>query len=294
MEMLAFASSQNPKHSNAARYVDDAVELGYLVDIYVPSVVGGRHKRYLTVACTAADRTGQTLDDIASEARQHKVRGAEENQDEITANDDRTSNPQPRDVNGTAIRNSDALPCNSGEAIRNPDVSIRNPDVSIRNPDALTLDTHCTNARGEGGGARPHHASQSEHSPPRHESTPLSPPPAECDLQLNGQGTRVHGIEGARLGEGVYAIHRSWWPGLADADADRLLNTHLAAVNGSNPAARLERIILSLKDEHASERVTHPGKLVERRIEQANARARARKCTRMPPWRLRPSRPGKS
>ena len=80
--MLAFISGQNPKHSNAARYVDDAVELGYLVDIYVPSGVGGRHKRYLTVACTAADRTGQTLDDIASEARQHKVRGAEENQDE--------------------------------------------------------------------------------------------------------------------------------------------------------------------------------------------------------------------
>jgi hypothetical protein len=40
-EMLAFISSQDPKHSNAARYVNDAVELGYVVDIYVPSETGG-------------------------------------------------------------------------------------------------------------------------------------------------------------------------------------------------------------------------------------------------------------
>ena len=78
----------------------------------MPSEMGGRHKRYLTVVCTAADRTGQTLNDIASEARQHKVRGAEENQEEIAANDDLTSGPEP-------IRNPDALPSNSGGAIRN-------------------------------------------------------------------------------------------------------------------------------------------------------------------------------
>jgi hypothetical protein len=141
MEILSFITSQNPESSNAARYVDQGVELGYLVDIYVPSETGGRHKRYLTVVCTAADRTGQTLNDIDLEAKQHKVRGAEENQGEIKANDI-ASYPHPGDVNGTAIRNSDALSCNSGKAILNPDVSTRNPDVSIRSPDALTLDKH--------------------------------------------------------------------------------------------------------------------------------------------------------
>ena len=78
---------QNPRHSNAARYVDRLVELGYLVDIHLPSTTGGRHKRYLTVACTPADRTGQTLSDIATEAKQFKVRGAEEGTARISAND---------------------------------------------------------------------------------------------------------------------------------------------------------------------------------------------------------------
>ena len=176
MEMLAFASSQNPKHSNVSRYVDNAVELGYLVDIYVPSVAGGRHKRYLTVPCTPADRTGQTLKDIASEAIQHKVRGAEENQGEITANDS-TSNPQPGDVNGTAIRNPDALPCNSGKATRNPDVSKRSPDVSMRSSDALTLDRHLTHTKGGEGDAR-RLFSNGVHLPPGsvQDETPHSPP----------------------------------------------------------------------------------------------------------------------
>ena len=51
MQILSFISAQDPAHSNVARYVDRLVELGYLVDIYVPSPSGGRHRRYLTVAC---------------------------------------------------------------------------------------------------------------------------------------------------------------------------------------------------------------------------------------------------
>ena len=64
MEMLAFGQRQKPRHSNAARYVDALVELGYVVDIHVPSVAGGRHKRYLTVAArplTVPARRSKTL-----------------------------------------------------------------------------------------------------------------------------------------------------------------------------------------------------------------------------------------
>jgi hypothetical protein len=275
MEVLAFASSQSPEHSNVARYVDRLVELGYVVDIQVPSVTGGRHKRYLTVACTAADRTGQTLKDIASEAIHHKVRGAEENQDEITANDDRTSNPEPRDVNGTAIRNPDALPCNSGEAIRNPDVSIRNPDVSIRSPDALTLDRHCRDSKGGVGGARPLSQSVGGHRRLEQEATPHGPPPVEWGLQhksVEGGAIKIVG-----LSREAYAIYRSWSPGRDDAEANCILHGSLNALTGSNPAAQLEHIILSLNAEHAAGKVREPGKLVGRRIEQANSRARAGK-----------------
>jgi hypothetical protein len=277
MEVLAFASSQSPEHSNVARYVDRLVELGYVVDIQVPSVTGGRHKRYLTVACTAADRTGQTLKDIASEAVHHKVRGAEENQDEITANDDRTSNPEPRDVTGTAIRNPDALPCNSVEAIRNPDVSIRNPDVSIRSPDALTLDRHFKDSEGGVGGARPLSQSVGGHGRLEQEATPHSPPPAESELQhksVEGGATKIVG-----LSREAYAIYRSWSPERDDAEANCILHGSLNALTGSNPAAQLEHIILFLNAEHAAGKVRDPGKLVGRRIEQANSRARAGKLT---------------
>jgi len=77
----------------------------------------------------------------------------------------------------------------------------------------------------------------------------------------------------------IYAIHRSWWPGLEAGEADGMLHCHLEALTGNNPAARLEHIILSLKDENAAEKVREPGKLVGRRIEQANSRARAGKST---------------
>jgi hypothetical protein len=277
MEMLAFASSQNPKHSNVARYVDDAVELGYLVEIYVPSLAGGRHKRYLTVPCTPADRTGQTLKDIRSEAIQHKVRGAEENQGEITA-DESTSNPQLGDVTGTAIRDSDALPCNSGKATRNPDVSTRSPDVSMRSPDALTLDKHLIIAKGGEEGARPAFANGVHRLPgSEQEVTPHSPPPAECDLQHKSDEVCATETEGVR--KEIYAIHRSWWPALETGEADGMLDRHLEALTGNNPAARLEHIILSLKDEHTSGDIKRPGKVVKHRVEQANSRARAGKST---------------
>ena len=96
MEMLSFISRQEPSHSNVARYVDVLVELGYLVDIHVPSETGGRHKRYLTVVCTAADRTGQTLDGhcLGSEDNQGS-RSRREIRTRLSANDDCTSNLSP-------------------------------------------------------------------------------------------------------------------------------------------------------------------------------------------------------
>jgi hypothetical protein len=243
MDMLSFSAGKNPRHSNGARYVDGLVELGYLVDIHIPNAAGGRHKRYLTVVCTAADRTGQTLSDIATEAMQLKVRGSEEGQDEISAND-RTSN-QSWDVNGRAIRNPDALSCTSGEPTRNPDVSTRQGYVSIRSPDALTLDTHFTKAKGEGGGARPHRESQGVHGPPSggrrtrpSARAPRSPPAAECDMQQS-DGRAAGATGGSGLSPEVYAIHRSWWPRRTGEDADNLLIAHLQTLNGDKAPARL-------------------------------------------------------
>src|SRR5262249_52861756 len=108
MEMLSFITSQNPGHSNAARYVDQLVHRGYLADIYVPSETGGRNKRYLTVVCTAEDRTGQTLEDIAAAARALNIKGATENLEEALARCRSALGPQPV-FNGSAIRKFDAL-----------------------------------------------------------------------------------------------------------------------------------------------------------------------------------------
>jgi hypothetical protein len=283
MDMLSFIASKKPGHGNAARYVDGPVQLGYLVDIHVPSETGGRHKRYLTVACTAADRTGQTLADIEAAAKGQEVRGESESEEEIVTNHHTQTLPQTSGLPNRAIRSSDALSYNSGKAIRNPDVSTRSPDVStrspdvsMRSPDALTLDKHLTNAKGGEGGARPtfangvHRCRASEQ-----EVTPHSPPPAECELQHKSDEVCAE-FEGAS--DATYVIHRSWWPGLTDAEADRILDGHLKPLTGSNPARRLEQIILSLRDEHALGRVRQPGKLVERRIEQANSQARAGKA----------------
>ena len=278
MEMLSFIASKNPRHSNAARYIDGLVELGYLVDIHVPSATGGRHKRYLTVACTAADRTGQTLADIAAAAKGQKVRGASESEQEIVANNDGTTHIQTSEPPHRALRSSDALPHNTGEAIRNPDASKRSSDVSMRSPDALTLDRHLTNAKGEEGDARPAFASGVHRCPgSEQEVTPHSPPPVECELQHKSD--EVCATESEGVSNEIYAIHRSWWPGLTDAEADGILDNHLKVLAGENPAARLEHIILSLKDEHASGDIKRPGKVVEHRVKHANSRARAGKST---------------
>ena len=46
--------------------------------------------------------------------------------------------------------------------------------------------------------------------------TGLAPRPSECDMQLNGEARVV-------LSSAVYAIHRTWWPELGPAQADRVL-----------------------------------------------------------------------
>jgi len=55
------------------------------------------------------------------------------------------------------------------------------------------------------------------------------------------------------------------------------LDAHLQTLEGGKRPARLESIIRSLEAERAEGTIREPGKLVERRIEQANARARTRK-----------------
>jgi hypothetical protein len=104
---------------------------------------------------------------------------------------------------------------------------------------------------------------------------PHSPPPTECDLQQKSDGADA--TKTAGLSEGVYAIHRSWWPSSSAEDSDRLLDAHLSALIGHKPSARLEGIIRALDAEHAAGNAREPGKLVERRIEKANARARTEK-----------------
>src|SRR5262249_40703541 len=150
MEVLSFIAGQSASNNNVARYVDQAVELGYLAEIYVPSGIGGRAKRYLTVICTAADRTGQTLDDIAIAARQQKVRGADENLTELVGNHVGEPDPQSEDATGASKRNPDALPADAGSPIRSDYASTRNGYVSTRNPDAHTQEILQTDAkRGE-------------------------------------------------------------------------------------------------------------------------------------------------
>ena len=166
----------------------------------------------------------------------------------------------------------------------------------MRSPDALTLDRHLTNAKGEEGRCSPPFCKSGVHRRPgsEQEVTPHSPPPVECELQHKSVERQVQPNRWRPLSKEIYAIHRSWWPGLADAEADRILDDHLKALTGSNPAARLEHIILSLKDEHAVGKVRQPGKLVEQRIEHANSRARAGKSTtQMPAQKPPPSNPGK-
>jgi hypothetical protein len=114
-----------------------------------------------------------------------------------------------------------------------------------------------------------------EHCPPssKKEESPPRPPSDECDLQHTVGGGEAP--ESAGLSEAIYVIHRSWWPGLSDPEADHLLDGHLKDLAGSNSKCRLEQIILTLKDEHASGRVDQPGKLVGHRVARADKRSSA-------------------
>jgi hypothetical protein len=272
MEMLSFITSQNPDHSNAARYVDQLVHLGYLADIYVPSEIGGRNKRYLTVVCTAADRTGQTLDDIAAAARDKDILGASENLEEITATDaGSVGDPRPEDLNGMPIRNPDALPCDAVGSIRNADVSTRSYDVSTRSHDAHTQNLHPTNARGGGGVVRPPLEGEGEHRlPSGSHCTPHCPPCVEWDIQHERQAADA--TDGFALSPEVYALHRAWWPERDGAEADRMLDAHLKTLKGSNQAEQLKDIVFRLKADHESGSVIAPGKVLKHRIKWANDR----------------------
>jgi hypothetical protein len=272
MEMLSYLAAQNPGNNNVARYVDQAVALGYVADIYVASQWGGRPKRYLTVVCTAADRTGQTLADIAAAAWDSDIRGAIENLEEIADQDAGHGDLRPAKLNGGAIRNLDALPHDAGDSIRNGYASTRSPDVSTRSHDAHTQDLHPTNARGGGGAIRTPLESEGVHRPPSgSHCTPHCPPPPECDMQH--QGPAADATDGSGLSPEVYAVHRAWWPGRDAAEADRSLKAHLEALNGDNPTARLEQIIMALKAAHEAGRVREPGKAIAYRVRQANARS---------------------
>jgi hypothetical protein len=268
MEVLSFNTSLNPANNNVARYVDQAVKLGYLAEIYVPSGIGGRAKRYLTVICTAADRTGQTLADIAIAARQQKVRGADENLTELAGNHAGESDLRPEDAIGASKRNPDVLPTDASSPIRNGYVSIRNGYGSKRNLDALTQEILLKDTKG-GEEIPPSLSGEVKAStfPKEKEEPPLAPRLAECDMQLNGE-VRVG------LSLAAYAIHRTWWPGLDAAQADRMLDAQFEALDGRDPA-KLEGIIIALNGDYEAGNVKAPGKVMTHRIARANTRSAA-------------------
>jgi hypothetical protein len=217
---------------------------------------------------TAADRTGKTLADIAIAAREQKVRGADENLTELVGNHAGEPDLRPEDAIGASKRNPDVLPTDASSPIRNGYVSTRNGYGSKRNLDALTQEILLKDTNG-GEEAPPFLSGEvkASTSPRKKEEPPLAPRPPECDMQPNGEA-RV------ALSSAVYAMHRTWWPGLDAAQVDRMLDAQFEALDGHDPQ-KLEAIVNSLKRDHEAGDVKSPGKVLEHRIARANEHSAA-------------------